>query len=73
MQRYKDIQILCTPKGYDYFTHTKINKEIQRYTKIDKDTNIYRFYAHPKDMTTIHTQKYAKMQRYTDSMHTQRI
>jgi len=38
-----------------------------------KNTKIYRFYAHPKDMTSINTQKYAKIQRYTDSMHTQRV
>jgi len=48
------------------YTH----KDIKRY---HKDTKTCRFYAHLKDMTAIHTQKYAKIQRYTDSMHTQRI
>jgi len=44
--KYKNILIVCTPKGYEYYTHAKIYKDKQRCTKI---------------------------QRYTDSMHIQRI
>jgi len=34
IQSYKDIQILCTPKGYDYYTFPKIYKDVQRYKDI---------------------------------------
>jgi len=32
-----------------------------RYTKMYKDTKIYRFYAHPKDPTTMYIQRYTKI------------